>query len=109
MKERGISQYALYTRYGISTSFLDKLRHNENVEIRSLDILCSILKCDFGDIVEHIPDETRIQRTIIQIYNIRFSVYVSEFAKNILFFINLLQRKDSIERLFFFLIYKSNL
>ena len=54
MKERGISQYALYTHY---TSFLDKLRHNENVEIRSLDILCSILKCDFGDIVEHIPDE----------------------------------------------------
>ena len=42
--------------YGISTSFLDKLRHNENVEIRSLDILCSILDCDFGDIVEHIPD-----------------------------------------------------
>ena len=49
MKERKISQYALYTHYGISTSFLDKLRHNENVEIRSLD-------CDFGDIVEHIPD-----------------------------------------------------
>lgn len=52
MKERKISQYALYTHYGISTSFLDKLRHNENVEIRSLDILCSILDCDFGDIVE---------------------------------------------------------
>ena len=51
MKERKISQYALYTHYGISTSFLDKLRHNENVEI-----LCSILDCDFGDIVEHIPD-----------------------------------------------------
>lgn len=48
------SVYALWHR----TSFLDKLRHNENVEIRSLDILCSILKCDFGDIVEHIPDET---------------------------------------------------
>ena len=58
MKEREISQYALYTHYFISTSFLDKLRHNENVEIRSLDILCSILDCDFGDIVEHIPDDT---------------------------------------------------
>ena len=46
----------MYTHYGISTSFLDKRRHNENVEIRSLDILCSILDCDFGDIVEHIPD-----------------------------------------------------
>lgn len=56
MKERGITQYDLYTRYGISTSFLDKLRHDKNVEIRSLDILCTILNCDFGDIVEHIPD-----------------------------------------------------
>ena len=35
MKERGITQYDLYT----------------------LDNLCSILHCDFGDIVEHIPDE----------------------------------------------------
>ena len=56
MKERGITQYDLYTHYGISTSFLDKLRHDKNVEIRSLDILCEILNCDFGDIVEHIPD-----------------------------------------------------
>lgn len=56
MKERKISQYALYTHYGISTSFLDKLRHNENVEIRSLDILCSILDCRFMVILlEHIP------------------------------------------------------
>ena len=61
MKERGITQYDLYTRYGISTSFLDKLRHNKNVEIRSLDILCTILNCDFGDIVEHIPDSSASQ------------------------------------------------
>ena len=52
----------LYTHYGISTSFLDKLRHNENVEIRSLDILCSILDCDFGDIVEHIPDNAKPEK-----------------------------------------------
>ena len=64
MKERKISQYALYTHYGISTSFLDKLRHNENVEIRSLDILCSILDCDFGDIVEHIPDNAEPVKTL---------------------------------------------
>lgn len=56
MKERGITQYDLYTHYGISNSLLDKLRHDRNVEIRSLDILCTILNCDFGDIVEHIPD-----------------------------------------------------
>lgn len=55
MKDRGITQYDLYTRYGVSTSLLDKLRHNKNVQVRSLDMLCSILDCDFGDIIEHIP------------------------------------------------------
>ena len=57
MKERGITQYDLYTCYGIRRSLLDKLRHNLNIEIYTLDNLCSILHCDFGDIVEHIPDE----------------------------------------------------
>ena len=37
----------------------ESCKMNENVEIRSLDILCSILDCDFGDIVEHIPDNAK--------------------------------------------------
>lgn len=57
MKERGITQYDLYTCYGIRRSLLHKLRHNLNIEIYTLDNLCSVLHCDFGDIVEHIPDE----------------------------------------------------
>lgn len=56
MKERGISQYDLYTHYGVRHSLLDKLRHNRNIEIYTLDHLCSILDCSFDDIVEHIPD-----------------------------------------------------
>lgn len=57
MKQKGISQYDLYSHYGIGRSLLDKLRHNMNVEIFTLDRLCSILDCDIGDIVEHIPDK----------------------------------------------------
>ena len=36
MKERGITQYDLYTCYGIRRSLLDKLRHNLNIEFTLL-------------------------------------------------------------------------
>ena len=90
MKERGISQYALYTRYGISTSFLDKLRHNENVEIRSLDILCSILDCDFGDIVEHIPDNAEPEEKYFFLVQYQYDVVVSFYRTICSFFIFLM-------------------
>ena len=60
MKERGISQYKLYNDYGIERSLLDRLRHNKNVEIYTLDRLCTILKCDIGDIAEHVPDSEEV-------------------------------------------------
>ena len=49
MKERGISQYD-------TRSLLDRLRKNKNIEIFTIDRLCSILDCNIEDIVEHIPD-----------------------------------------------------
>lgn len=57
MKKRGISQYDLYTYYGIGRSQLDRLRKNKNMEIYTLDRLCTILNCNFEDIMEHVPDE----------------------------------------------------
>ncbi|WP_330626689.1 helix-turn-helix domain-containing protein [Blautia sp. MCC269] len=56
MKERGITQYDLYEHYEITRSLLDRLRKNKNIEIFTIDRLCSILHCDIEDIVEHIPD-----------------------------------------------------
>lgn len=57
MKERGITQYDLYEHYNVPRSLLHRLRKNQNIEIYTLDKLCSILKCGFEDICEHIPDE----------------------------------------------------
>ena len=57
MKEKGVSQYDLYTRYGMNRSQLDRLRHNKNVTAVTLDKLCNILHCRIEDIVEHIPDD----------------------------------------------------
>lgn len=56
MKERGITQYDLYEHYQITRSLLDRLRKNKNVEIYTIDRLCSILHCEIEDIVEHVPE-----------------------------------------------------
>ena len=59
MKEKGITQYDLYTHYNVNRSQINRLRHNENVETNTIDKLCNILDCKVEDIMEHIPDENR--------------------------------------------------
>lgn len=57
MEARGITQYDLYTHYGVNRSLLDRLRKNKNIEINTVDRLCNILKCNVEDIMEHTPDD----------------------------------------------------
>ena len=59
MKQRGVSQYDLYTYYNVNRSQLNRLRRNENVEINTIDNLCNILQCRVEDIMEHFPDDNR--------------------------------------------------
>ena len=56
-KQKGISNYALTTKYNISKSQLYRLRHNQNVSTNTIDRLCNILECDVSEIMEHIPDD----------------------------------------------------
>ncbi len=60
LKERNLTQYDLYTYYKVNRSLLDRLRNNKNVEIHTLDYLCTILNCEISDIVEHISDEHEV-------------------------------------------------
>lgn len=57
MKNRGITQYDLYTHHNVNRSLLDRLRKNENIEVNTIDKLCNILKCSVEDIMEHFPDD----------------------------------------------------
>ncbi len=57
MKEKGITQYDLYTRYNINRSQINRLKHNKNVEVNTIDKLCNILHCNVEDIMEHIEDD----------------------------------------------------
>ena len=59
MKQRGITQYDLYTHHHVNRSQLDRLRQNKNVEVNTIDRLCNILHCRVEDIMEHIPDDNR--------------------------------------------------
>lgn len=59
MKQRGVSQYDLCTHYNVNRSQLNRLRHNENVEVNTIDKLCNILQCRVEDIMEHFPDDNR--------------------------------------------------
>ena len=57
MKDRGITQYDLYTYHNVNHSQLDRLRRNKNVQINTIDKLCNILHCRFEDIMEHFDDD----------------------------------------------------
>ena len=57
MKEKGITQYDLYTKYNVPKSLLDRLRNNKNIEVVTINRLCNILQCNVADIMEHVPDD----------------------------------------------------
>lgn len=57
MEQKGITQYALIKKYGISTGQLDRLRKNDNVSTHTLNTLCKILNCKLEDIAEFIDEE----------------------------------------------------
>lgn len=57
MKAKGISQYDLYTHYHMNWSQLNRLKHNRNIEVATINKLCNILGCNVQDIMTHYPDD----------------------------------------------------
>ena len=54
MKEKGVSQYALIKKYGISPAQITRLKRNESVSTHTIDMFCRILRCQVGDIMQYI-------------------------------------------------------
>ena len=57
MKEKGVSQYTLIKKHGISPGQITRLKRNESVSTHTIDTFCKILKCKVEDIMEFIDDE----------------------------------------------------
>ena len=56
MKEKGVSQYTLIKKYGISPAQITRLKRNEIVSTHTIEMFCKILDCNVGDIMEYIKD-----------------------------------------------------
>jgi len=56
MKTKNVSTYYLREKCDIDSKTIRRLKANENIETKTLDKLCSVLKCRLEDIAEYIED-----------------------------------------------------
>lgn len=60
LKERGITTYRIRQDKIISQAALSKMKNGEgNIDTRTLERLCSFLKCQPGDIMEFVESEDK--------------------------------------------------
>ena len=55
--KKGITEYHLIYKQGVSANILHRMKHGKNITLRTLDTLCQILNCSISDIIEYLPDE----------------------------------------------------
>lgn len=54
---KGVTEYHLIFKQGISSGTLQRMRHGENITLKTLDTLCFVLDCDISDIIAYVKDE----------------------------------------------------
>ena len=57
MKEKGVTQYTLIKKYGISPGQITRLKRNESVSTHTIEMFCKILDCKVEDVMEYVPDD----------------------------------------------------
>lgn len=57
MQERGVSQYTLIKKYGISPAQITRLKRGESVSTHTIEVFCRILHCRVEDVMEFIEEE----------------------------------------------------
>jgi DNA-binding Xre family transcriptional regulator len=55
--DKKMSKADLRKESGVSPNTMTKLRRDEPVMLNVLDKICSTLNCNYGDIMDYIPDE----------------------------------------------------
>lgn len=57
LKEAGYSSTRLRREKLLGESYMQQLRRGELVSWKAMDTLCTLLGCQLGDLLEHIPEE----------------------------------------------------
>lgn len=55
--DKQISASELRKNVNIAPNTMTKLRKNQSVSLSVLERICEYLKCDFGDLVEYVPNQ----------------------------------------------------
>ena len=58
MNEKGITTYALISKYGINPRTVNHLKHNKSITMFTLERLCQILDCQAEGIIHFEKDVT---------------------------------------------------
>lgn len=53
---KGITEYHLILKQGLSANTLHRMKHGEAISTKTLNVLCEILNCPVSDIIEYVPD-----------------------------------------------------
>lgn len=56
MEKKGVSTYYLREKSGIDSKTIRRLKANDNMETKTLDKLCTVLKCRLEDIAEFVDE-----------------------------------------------------
>lgn len=59
LKKKSISTYILINEFGISSSTINRLRHDQPVSTTTLNDFCTILDCRVEDILIYVPNENQ--------------------------------------------------
>lgn len=57
LTRKGVTTYALITRYNISSATIDRIKKGNGITTAKLDDLCTILDCEISDIIKYIPNK----------------------------------------------------
>lgn len=57
LKENGYTTYRIRREKLLSESTVQKLRDGKGISWDSLEVLCRLLQCQPGDLIEYVPEE----------------------------------------------------
>ena len=63
LKEMGYSSTRLRRERLLGESYMSQLRRGDMISWAALDTVCTLLECQPGDLIEHIPD-TGVDKTV---------------------------------------------
>lgn len=55
--KKSMTEYALIFKHGVPANTLHRMKHNEAITTKTLDVLCTILDCSVSEIIEYVKSD----------------------------------------------------